>query len=633
MSLLSILKNIFSTHKVTHSSVDPNEDLVDKSLVGQMGDMMISVGGKTLLLIMDGRKVGLWMTEGAYDYCHISDEKGHEHMRNYLNENLDDLYNYLLIPASDELYLLNIIDCTCRGGWCGSEPFWSAHCAEMIDVFRSIILRFVEENAISRNVSLIIVCSSEGTSAAGQYLSLMLKEQGYNISILVQQFSEMYANPQYKKYTEDIAFYKENFDTILVDESACTKRPMITSYDSLLESFNDYRYELIQQAKDKQNAMAINLFENLSKGESQNEEPFPMISRTADIRLSQYGQVRTLADIVKHLNLHKHYTNVENLLNDLKSVLEKYSQRGTIDDDVINFTIQAIKQSFGTHCESPFLDFDRFISLIDWDTYSEDVSTLDAIYSRRAKTKLLRIVELLNEIKRYTNCKELINDLTEVVSNEEMDDPFLRYRSYPLYFFMEGIKNMWDVMTSNGILNNYLLEQVIFTNHEKRLQTYERRCVIGLDFEDDGPCHPEVYFPKQLGTAPIYVEYPFITESCSSTPILVKSCGEGKGPNRCPELYEFEVVRRIIEKECDLGNYVEIDGFYIPIHDYRIEKVGHGYSIYPKVYNTRPIFSDYYGRIRFAGERDKCNYIDKIISKANLYNVWKSLEKQSNSKH
>ena len=52
-----------------------------------MGDMMISVGGKTLLLIMDGRKVGLWMTEGAYDYCHISDEKGHDHMRNYLNEN------------------------------------------------------------------------------------------------------------------------------------------------------------------------------------------------------------------------------------------------------------------------------------------------------------------------------------------------------------------------------------------------------------------------------------------------------------------------------------------------------------------------------------------------------------------
>ena len=87
---------------------------------------------------------------------------------------------------------------------------------------------------------------------------------------------------------------------------------------------------------------------------------------------------------------------VINLLNDLKSVLEKYSQRGTIDSDVINFTIQAIKQSFGTHCESPFLDFDRFISLIDWDTYSEDISTLDAIYSRRAKTKLLRIVELLN---------------------------------------------------------------------------------------------------------------------------------------------------------------------------------------------------------------------------------------------
>ena len=286
MSLLSILKNIFSTNKVTHSSVDPTEDLVDISLVGQMGDMMISAGGKTLLLIMDGRKVGLWMTEGAYDYCHISDEKGHEHMRNYLNENLDDLYKYLLIPASDELYLLNIIDCTCRGGWCGSEPFWSAHCAEMIDVFRSIILRFVEENAISRNVSLIIVCSSEGTSAAGRHLSLMLKEQGYNISILVQQFSEMYANPQYKKYKEDIAFYKENFDTILVDESACTKRPMITSYDSLLESFNDYRYELIQQAKDKQNAMAINLIENLSKGKSQNDEPFPMISRTADIRLS-----------------------------------------------------------------------------------------------------------------------------------------------------------------------------------------------------------------------------------------------------------------------------------------------------------------------------------------------------------
>lgn len=628
MPLLSILKKILDSRNEKPTKPICQDAPVQTTIIGEMGDMMISAGEKTLLLV-NNRTVGLWMTEGAYDYCHVSDEYGHEHMRNYLIDNLDELYKYLLIPSHNDLYLLNITDSTNRGGWIGSEPFWSTYCAEMIDVFRSIIFRFVKENTIDEKVSLIIVCSSKGTSAGGRHLSQLLKEEGFKVSIVVQQFSEMFANSQCKKYQDDITFYKENFDTTLVDESAYTKRPSVTSFGSLLETFNDYRYELIRLAKEGRKVNCTSIIESLKKEKTQCGEPFPMISRTANVRLNQYGQVRTLVDIVKHLNQQNQYTNLDTLLSDFNSVLEKYRSRGTIDNDVITFTIGAIKSSFGLHSETPYLDFNRFISFLDYDTCGDDIPTLDAIYSRRAKTKLIRLVEILNEIRRYTNSDELINDLTEVVSNEEMDDPFLYFKSYPRHFFLVGLKSMWNEMTTDGVLNNDLLEDIIFTNHEKRLQTYELRCLIGMDFEDDGPCHPEVYFPKQLGTAPIYVEYPFISEGCSSTPILVKSCGEGKGPNRSPELYEFEVVRRIIERECELGNYVDINGHYIPVYDYRLKKVVNGWYLYPQIRNTRPVFNNNYGRIRFRGEREKCRYINKIIGEAKYYDIWKSLEKKS----
>jgi hypothetical protein len=78
----------------------------------------------------------------------------------------------------------------------------------------------------------------------------------------------------------------------------------------------------------------------------------------------------------------------------------------------------------------------------------------------------------------------------------------------------------------------------MFEQHEEKVNQLGINKVIKMDYQDDGPCHPEVYFPNKLGTAPVYV----LDNRCGQSS-YVKSCGEGKGPNSDPYFYE----RRLLE--------------------------------------------------------------------------------------
>ena len=330
-------------------------------------------------------------------------------------------------------------------------------------------------------------------------------------------------------------------------------------------------------------------------------EPFPRISRTANARLNQHGQVRTLADIAMALNDRNHYSDVNAFSQDFNDTIKSYIKRGTVSRE----TSWAIDKLIRDHeadlfTVNGYLDLDKFIEMVDALDVADKNNPLEAIYSAREKTKLLRLAALLNDIMHYTSSYDLTYDLTSIATgrfncgdNRYMNDTF----HYPLYFFKTGIDMVWDEIQENGYMSNRLLEQKMFTEHEERVKEYGLDYVIRNDYEQDGACHPEVYNPKKIGMAPIYVLDENYLDHCSGKPMFVKSCGEGKGPNAHRTMYEMELVEPILRRECSNGNYERRGEYYVPVGD-----------------DSKPIFKQWHGVMEFDILPDKWRFLQKVRS-------------------
>ena len=326
---------------------------------------------------------------------------------------------------------------------------------------------------------------------------------------------------------------------------------------------------------------------------------FPTIPMPTYQKLNKYGQAKTLVDIIKVLNERNKYTDVRVLENDFHKVIMDYEKRGTVDQSVCYEMMRSLHEL--PLMRDGFVDIEQLAKYFEEDeeTIYGRSSDLSAVFSRREKTKIIRIAKLINDVKHYTDSEQFIYELTALCSgrwncgdNHYMNDSF----HYPLYFVRRGLTVLWNELTTNGVLDNNKLEQVMFTEHEKRVNELGLRRVIEEDYQQDGPCHPEVYFPNKIGTAPVYVVDRHNREHCTGNELFVKSCGEGKGPNAFPNRYEFAIIRPIIEQEVEHGNYVKKDGYYIPTSDWR----------------TKPIFHEWEGRIDIIGLREKRRFIQQI---------------------
>lgn len=253
----------------------------------------------------------------------------------------------------------------------------------------------------------------------------------------------------------------------------------------------------------------------------------------------EYGQVRTLADIVKVLNDKNQYTDFKALMSDLENVLEKYIERGTINADTYELFVSIMRNDKYINNDKILEINSHLFELLSNRKIIDD--KLEDIYFHRSISKLIRIIEFFNTRRHYQSSEEIIADISILMNNPNkiLNDSY----HYPLYFFKRGLENIWEEITRDGVLDNNLLVNVMFTQHEEKVNHFGLNEVIKMDFQDDGPCHPEVYFPNKLGTAPVYVQ----NNHCGQTS-YIKSCGEGKGPNRDPYYYEqrlLEIVEEI----------------------------------------------------------------------------------------
>ena len=312
-------------------------------------------------------------------------------------------------------------------------------------------------------------------------------------------------------------------------------------------------------------------------------------------KLMLYGQCRTFADIVKTLNNQKQYHSFEELLQDFGNVIEKYGERGCLNNDSLNLMETILLDNKDELFDCHGFHFGKFNAILERTLNDSGKSAIDIIFSNRQRAKLLILMKTLNDICQYTDVESLRYDLLSIATgrfncgdNSYMNDPLPTIGNYPINWFLMGLRQQWDNVTTNGVLDNQRLENVMFTNHSKKVEEIGINAVIANDFIDDGPCHPEVFYPKEPGTAPVYVKDEWSRK-------FIKACGEGKGPRRGHELYEFQLVKNILLREVGKGNYEKLGNHFIPTDSIR-----------------KPVFIDHYGRIHFSSLNEKRIFIDKI---------------------
>lgn len=308
-----------------------------------------------------------------------------------------------------------------------------------------------------------------------------------------------------------------------------------------------------------------------------------------------YGMTRTFADIILALNEEKQYTSPDQALSDLSAYMQRLSESG---DKVAFLSVRILKCILHDDPElfsEGKLNTDRLReSIFEVDDFQ---SKVDKAYDLYCKEKLMNLVVYLNDFRRYSSPEALRKDLfenTDVLQFSACHPiPGFYYfmmrgstgRNYPVAFFVRAIRDLWSKITTDGVLDADKMRRLMFGNHDESVKQFGLEATIQKDYIDDGPCHPEVFFPKVMGTAPIYVRE-------RETGHFIRSCGEGKGPNSIPDWLEFQIAKRILEKD---KSYKHIGNYYIPKND-----------------DTLPVYGEYSGRILFNTQEEKLKFIDDI---------------------
>ena len=224
-------------------------------------------------------------------------------------------------------------------------------------------------------------------------------------------------------------------------------------------------------------------------------------------------------------------------------------------------------------------------------------SAYDKAYDSYCREKLINLVAYLNEFRRYFKPEELRRDLfenTDVLKFSACAPIHGFYyfvmsgatgMNYPVQFFVRAIRNLWSEITTDGILDADKMRRLMFGNHDESLMKLGLEATIQRDYIEDSPCHPEVFVPKVMGTAPIYVKD-------DKTGRFMRSCGEGKGPNSIPDWLEFQIAKQILEND---KSYKHIGNYYIPKYD-----------------NTLPVYGEYSGRLVFRTQAEKLKFIEDL---------------------
>lgn len=311
-----------------------------------------------------------------------------------------------------------------------------------------------------------------------------------------------------------------------------------------------------------------------------------------ELLIHSHGVARTFADIVIAQNNEVGFRSPDEVMSFLNQYFDRFKRNG---DDVAFIAVRIVwnilhnKDLF----KNGILDVDALNNhLFEFSSYGNE---MDKAYDSHCREKLFNIIVYLNMFRRYQSPEEVLYDINSSgithfshcgPNCDYFMSPIRAGLGYPLFYFKRFLTESWDkIKNENGTLDPHRLDELMFNRYERGVRKYGLEATIQRDYIEDSPCHPEVFVPKEMGTAPIYVKD-------SHTGRYTRSCGEGKGPNSIPDWLEFQIAKQILEKD---KSYKHIGSYYIPKYD-----------------NTLPVYGDYYGRLVFKTQDEKLKFIEDV---------------------
>ena len=311
-----------------------------------------------------------------------------------------------------------------------------------------------------------------------------------------------------------------------------------------------------------------------------------------------YGQVRTMADILIALNEKYHFSDSRVAINEVENYIASQNQGHSSISAMAFHIIADVLQSPSSFVNGKLNDsaikkeFDKPQFHCLWE---------NSLYKYRL-AKLWKLICYFNEFRRYSSPAEIINDLRIVnpkhyfiMTNSAWGAEDSGIGGYPWHFFTLVVNQKWSEFAPNGVLDTKLLEDYMFKNHEISLRTIGLEATIQKDFKQDG-CWPDVYFPKLMGSAPVYIEKKMGNKRC-----FIKSCGEGKVPNQA---LEIQYAKHLLLEDCKYELKGEYDTWsdFIPVY------------FVPKNDSTLPIYS-MEEKLIFENAQQRQSFIDKELSR------------------
>lgn len=575
MKLLEILKKLLScaTTETSESTevgkstvlplVDSNKETKDYA---DLDDIRLIVGDKTLTLVYNVCLGGLHNVL-SYDPCSGATQDCFSEINAIIEKNLEEAYESIVVKTGENQYLLNIGVNLLLGPGSLSQQL----CDDVINVFYPIIKRFIDEHVVNNKVGVYSVFTGgNGTSVGLLGLVNLLEKDGYICCGVGTSYdSHSYPLKRAKGW--------HGFTYIALEEliKGKEKSPEV----NILSLLHD---KLV--AKMKSDIVC-----------SQDIKHEPSICHNNFEIMEQYGQVRTMADILIGMNEQQHFHSSEEAVAAVeKFIILQSPCHFAISGKAFHFIADALyspmafvngilnKNAFG----------DNF-------TVSQFEKNWDNAMYRYYYAKIWKLICYFNEFRRYTSPNQIYRDLKSTINSEYYVMADSTYHiGYPQYFFRCAIEEAWDEIAPNNSINPQLLDKYMFKNHEASVRAIGLEATIEKHFKQDY-CWTDVYFPEQIGSAPIYIE-----RKIGKKRIFIKSCGEGKGPNNCPELLEFGYAYRLLVEDIKYDIY----GSYSK-NDFKPE------LFVPKDDMSLPIYSAELpvGKLIFENENDKVAFLEKEL--------------------
>ena len=294
------------------------------------------------------------------------------------------------------------------------------------------------------------------------------------------------------------------------------------------------------------------------------------------------GQMRTMLDVAETLNSAYHFKKREDFSQAFLDATLHNIKRGSISNTAFELFNGIVSANADSLFGSNGLDSKRLGRLVEEAIHPGFDSPIEYLLVKAVQSFILRVVVSVNEIMRYEARGIFMEDVRLVFGDRVDNMPLFDMGN--VCHFTGAVSNNWDSLLECGTLSCAKVEKYFFGQHEARMSKYGLDGVLERFYHKvvdvDGDQWME---PNKPWNGPTYVEDQFWVDHCSGRKRYIKSCTTGGcGSKLYPGQQEFSLLRPILDREVDAGNYVKVDRYYLPSHD-----------------DSLPIFHEDYGKVCF----------------------------------